>query len=258
MARGEFAQDELVPLPPQAAGLCGLCFQPSGQWPNCYSCNECLKAVVSREISLMPIALRIAGSPLAHATWNYKDHADPTIRDEARHQLAWLLHHFMPRHERCLASACADLKTGTAFDVICPIPSSKHRAGRHPLVDLLESVPWSQDRMQDVLQPGTEIETHQPSEEKFTVDTMVVRGRSVLVVDDTMTRGANLVSAVNTVRSSGATAVAAMVIGRHFVPSFSTETADYAAHAESVPFTFTACVYCDERPVSKYSITGSA
>lgn len=245
MSTDEFEQQGLLRVPTGGPGRCGFCFQPSGTWPNCASCHGCFEMLVSRHIALLPVALRLTGTPLAFATWNYKNSPNPGVRQQEANRLRWLLDHYMPRHERCLVNACADMKVDAPFDVICPIPSSQGRDGEHPLVALLKSLEWANGRVREALQPGEQLPPHVASEDRFVVDRSQVEGRSVLVFDDTLTRGANMVSAVNTLRSNGATAVAAAVIGRHFRADYSSATARYADHARQHPFTFHSCVYCD-------------
>jgi predicted amidophosphoribosyltransferase len=242
-----FERHELVPMLPRQPRVCDLCFQWSPAGGTCTSCSRAVRALEVRLPPVLPMALAIKHEPLANALWLYKNRANDDARIAA-HQLAWLLEHFMTRHEDCLTRAA-----GTRhFDAICPVPSSQDRAGPHPLVGLLSTTTWPEDRLRQLLvstsKPGR---SHWADEARFRARRHA-RGRSVLLVDDTWTTGSNALSAAAALERGGAETVAIAVIGRHFVPDYQ-DCAIYSDHARQVPFDFDQCVYCEARPAARMS-----
>ena len=70
-------------------------------------------------------------------------------------------------------------------------------------------------------------------------------GESVLLIDDTWTTGANAQSAAGGLRTSGAEAVAVLVIGRHVNQDFAANTA--RVNALTRPFDWSTCAIQRER-----------
>jgi predicted amidophosphoribosyltransferase len=242
-----FGRDDLVPVLPVQWGACDVCHQgTSGS--RCASCSRGMRnLLLSRPPTILPIALRIKGGPLAHATWAYKDSQYETDREQSARKLAWLVSHFMARHESCLAKAAA----ASQFDCIVPMPSSGKRQGTHPLVTLLRQLPWAADRLvEDLFFTGASGEAHRINEERYDYRGSRLDGRSVLLFDDTFTSGANVFSALDALAPTKAK-VAVAIIGRHFDPDWSNETRAYYFKAESLPFDFGVCALCDHRAASR-------
>lgn len=244
-----FSTNELLPVFRSPNGSCEICSQPSGQYEMCFSCRSCVDDLDGIRTHVLPIALAVKHGPIAKALWEYKNSAKLAERQEATRKLSDLTQRYLARHERCLArSVGAD-----TFDIITWVPSSQGRAGRHPLADMLYSLPWSQGRIFEGLStnPSSHGESHQADKDKFISDP-VFRGKHVLIVDDTWTRGANALSAANSVRSKGAKSVAIAVIGRHFDRDYK-DSYLYSDHAESLGFDFNTCNYCNSELQSAFS-----
>src|SRR4051794_30494175 len=98
-----FTRDGLHPMLPAQVGVCDVCYQGTSSW-RCASCARALDHLVMDRPTILPIALRTKGSPLGHATWAYKNSESSWECDEEARRLAWLVEHFMIRHERCAAA----------------------------------------------------------------------------------------------------------------------------------------------------------
>jgi hypothetical protein len=66
----------------------------------------------------------------------------------------------------------------------------------------------------------------------------------VLLVDDTLTTGARLQSAVSALRRNGAAAVAGLVIGRVIDPDWNDSCRLIWDQARETPFSFGKCCLC--------------
>jgi adenine/guanine phosphoribosyltransferase-like PRPP-binding protein len=69
-------------------------------------------------------------------------------------------------------------------------------------------------------------------------------GERVLVVDDTLTTGARAQSAASALRLNGASAVAAIVVGRVIDPDWNDNCRRIWDQARATPFSFDQCCLC--------------
>ena len=234
----------MVPILKPQPGVCRVCRQWSGRYPTCWACRENCEALGLNAAPVLPMALAVKAESLASALWEYKDAAGE-VATYARGQLMALTSAFMPHHERCLAAAhgCA------AFDIITYVPSSRGRPGNHPVRGLLAEVEWSRARLEDLLVVNNlDVPAHKPAHDKFRVVEDVSR-YTVLLVDDTWTRGANALSAVTALRAAGASRVGVAVIGRHVDDAFQ-DSHVYSDEARRIGFDARYCALCDPRPVA--------
>ena len=196
---------------------------------------------VSRPISLVvPISLYRRSGQLHHVLWGYKNIEDDTARRELRARVAALLWRFLDSHGACIEGAA-----GSGWDVLTTVPSSRERAGQHPLEQAIDMAPPLRDAHERFLRRG-EVETghNRASDQGFEV-IADVEDRSVLLIDDTFTSGARIQSAASALALAGATVVAAVVVGRFVNPSFSDETQALWDNASAGEFSFDTC--CVER-----------
>lgn len=245
-----FERPDLIPLLPVQVGVCDVCHQGTDD-TRCRSCASGMsQMVLSRPPALLPIALRAKGTALAQATYRYKDGESESERDQSARRLAWLVWHFMSRHEGCLARTIG----APSFDFIVPMPSSGKRQGVHPLVSLLGQIPWSANRLaEDLYFTGAAGDSHRINEQRYDVRGTRLHGRNVLLFDDTFTSGANVFSALDSLAPTRAK-VAVAIIGRHFDPDWSDATKRYFSKARSLSFDFEVCALCDSRPESRLPV----
>jgi predicted amidophosphoribosyltransferase len=128
-------------------------------------------------------------------------------------RLAAVLSRYLDLHERCIAEAASVER----FDLVTTVPSSdRERDAHHPLRrvvgQLAEPV---RDRYHRLLRRSAAVSRPREFDLARFEICDAVDGDSVLLIDDTWTTGANAQSAAATLTAAGATAVAAVVIGRY-------------------------------------------
>ena len=201
-----YANFMLGPRP--GPGVCDLCLDLTDgrrRCPRCERAPEWLDAVA-------PVSYSVAHEQLHHALAGYK--RPPTVvarRFEI--ELAAVLWRFLALHENCIAHAART----EAFDLVTTVPSSTLQRDRdHPLHRIVgELAGPTRGRYERVLSRSTAaIEPRAYSALKFEALSDLT-DRTVLLVDDTWTTGANARSAAATLKRAGAATVAAVVIGRH-------------------------------------------
>lgn len=133
-------------------------------------------------------------------------------------QLAAVLWRFLLSHEACLARAAGV----ASFDLVTTVPSGdRQREDAHPLLRIVgHHVGLTAGRHRRLLRrSNTPVSDRQVDIGKFSASEDL-SGRSVLLVDDTWTTGANVQSAAGALVRAGAGSVGALVIGRHVQPNY--------------------------------------
>lgn len=177
------------------------------------------------------------GQQLHYVLRQYKEDRDSQVRRRFSMQLAALMARFLRSHTQHVTTASGD----HAWNGVTVVPSSKARAGRHPLIDVLDMVGVLQPIYLDALTPGPVATGHRAADDRGFTASAAVRGRSLLLVDDTFTTGARLQSAASALQLGGAHVVAALVIGRVITPEFSAAAKNLWEKARATPFTFDHC-----------------
>jgi len=205
----------LIQVPPAGDGVCAVCHSSVYDGYNvCYPCKDasrklgplCLDAVTF--LSLAP-----AGEQMARDLYTYKRSGVPdTLRAARTVGLSAALWRWLAKHEGCLATA-----VGRGFDLVTTVPSASGRTDEHPLTAIAgRIVVGTADRFRLVLELNrTDVESREQAADRF-ITTADVRGRTVLVIDDTWTTGANMQSASAALKQAGATSVGGVAIGRWF------------------------------------------
>ncbi|WP_434452037.1 ComF family protein [Lentzea sp. E54] len=159
---------------------------------------------------------------LARVLSQYKNSQSAEVRRQFTNELAYVLATFLARHGDCLSD----------FDLVTVVPSSQGRTP--PLVDVLgRRIGLTSRRFAEALMTSCKNDRRmRPHCYDVTAD---VRGRSVLLVDDTWTSGASVQSAAVALKRAGAGHVAGLVIGRHL---------DEPCPAAPVPFDWDTCCLC--------------
>ncbi|MGI8505688.1 MAG: hypothetical protein ACR2MK_02585 [Solirubrobacteraceae bacterium] len=220
----------LGPRPGKA--VCEICFDlTDGQ----QCCPRCARADSWLDV-VAPISYSVTHEQLHHALAGYKRPPSEVAR-RFEVELAAVLWRHLEIHERCVARAA---KT-QAFELVTTVPSStRERDAAHPLRRIVsELVGPTRERYERLLRrSSTHVEPRAFSCEKFeTVQDL--GGRSVLLIDDTWTTGANARSASAALKAAGAGAVAAVVIGRHLNRDWRQN--DRRLRALTSPFDWKSC-----------------
>jgi predicted amidophosphoribosyltransferase len=216
-------------------GVCGFCFNLTDGYTRCYACAH----GASWLDALCPISYSIAHEQLHHALRGYKRYTNATGKRFSV-ELAAVLWRHLAAHEKCLEHAAhAD-----AFDVVTTVPSGNRiRDAQHPLQRIVgELVGPTRSRYERVLtRSDKEVDAHAFDGSKYEV-TRPLDGNSVLLIDDTWTTGANAQSAAAALKSGGAGAVAAVVIGRHLNRDWRQN--DRRLKRICRPFDWSSCALC--------------
>jgi len=230
--------------PRRGPEVCSACFNLIDGSGRCYACERGPAGLHA----MAPISYSVGGEQLHHALVGYKRLSG----NLARHfemELAAVLWRYLLIHERCLAQAAGV----DEFAVVTTVPSSRReRATTHPLHLLVaDLVGPARGRYVRLLErTRAPAHPHRFSAEKYAAR-LDLAGRSVLLIDDTWTTGANAQSAAAGLKAAGAGPIAAVVIGR-FV---NREWQHNDRHLRDLagPFDWERCALCAEQ---KTAITG--
>lgn len=215
--------------------VCSGCFNLTDGYERCYACARGPRVLDA----IVPISYSVAGEQLHHTLASYKRLAGEVARRMAM-QLAAVLWRFLELHENCVARAAGV----EAFPVVASVPSSDAADDeRHPLHWIVsELVGPTRGRYRRLLRrSSSEAEPHAFSRVKFLVEGPVW-GEPVLLIDDTLTTGANARSAAAALRAAGSGQVAAVVIGRYVNRNWHKN--DRRLRALATPFDWGHCALC--------------
>jgi len=196
---------DLVPVP--AAGQLGIC-------PTCLSsrtdgydrCRPCSDAAYLRPPSILPVTMSVHGGAVHHHLRYYKDSADAAARERLGRRLAALLSLFVERHSTCIGE----------WDVACCVPSAT-RVALEPVVAQLRVFQGRHARLLQFSSDAAQGRNLDPEQFEVVDD---VTGMRVLLLDDTLTSGAKLFSAVAAITRARGSIVGPVVLGRHVDPAW--------------------------------------
>jgi phosphoribosylpyrophosphate synthetase len=206
----------------------------------CFSCQEVGRQVSHPAVNVVPISLYALNSQLWHVLRYYKDGSGRSAELFAT-QVAAILARFTARHLRCVAAVL-----GGDPAVVTSVPSTRPepRPGRHPLETAIIRVGRLAPLYRPLLARGPVYVDHNlADDEAFTVP-RPLSGERVLLLDDTFTTGARLQSAASALRLNGASAVAAVVIGRVIDPEWNENCRRIWDQAREAQFSFDRCCLC--------------
>jgi hypothetical protein len=221
--------------PRRGSSVCGTCFNFTDGYARCYACDHG-RLVLD---GVAPISYSVAREQLHHALASYK-RLDGDVARRLSASLAAILWRFLADHEPCLAHAAGI----DHFELVTTVPSgARTRDERHPLRWIVgELVAPTRGRYERLLwRSDVEVRQRSFSLEKF-VATRPVDGRSVLLIDDTWTTGASAQSAAAALKTAGAGAVGAVVIGRHLNREWHEN--DKRIRGIARPFDWSKCALC--------------
>lgn len=190
--------------------------------------------------NVVPISLYTLNSQLWHVLRNYKDGSGRTAELLAT-QVAAILARFTALHLRCVAAVL-----GGDPAVVTSVPSTRPqpRPGRHSLETAIMRVGRLAPLYRPLLAPGPVYVDHNLADDEAFALPRRLSGERVLLLDDTFTTGARLQSAASALRLNGASAVAAVVIGRVIDPEWNENCRRIWDQARETQFTFGQCCLC--------------
>ncbi len=194
--------------PRHGPGVCRECLNLTDGYDRCYACTR-LEPWLD---AMSAISYSIAHEQLHHALAGYK-RSPAEVADRFAIELAAVLWRHLAGHEACLARAAHT----DAFELVTAVPSStRERDPSHPLRRIVgELTGVTRGRYVRLLRRSrTAVQPRAFSAAKYET-TRELGGRSILLIDDTWTTGANAQSAAAALKKAGAGPVAVVVIGRH-------------------------------------------
>lgn len=228
-------------VPAAGPGVCAVCRSgPGPGYAVCFSCQEVMRQVSHPVTNVVPISLYTLNSQLWHVLRNYKDGSGRTAELLAT-QVAAILARFTALHLRCVAAVL-----GGDPAVVTSVPSTRPqpRPGRHPLETAIMRVGRLAPLYRPLLAPGPVYVDHNLADDEAFALPRRLSGERVLLLDDTFTTGARLQSAASALRLNGASAVAAVVIGRVIDPEWNENCRRIWDQARETQFTFGQCCLC--------------
>jgi hypothetical protein len=228
-------------VPAGGPGVCAVCRSgPGPGYAVCFSCQEVIRQVSYPAMNVVPISLYTLNSQLWHVLRYYKDGSGRSAELLAT-QVAAILARFTARHLRCVAATL-----GGDPAVVTSVPSTRPqpRPGQHPLQTAIMRVGRLAPRYRPLLLRGPVYVDHNRADDQAFTVPLRLGGERVLLLDDTLTTGARLHSAASALRLNGASAVAAVVIGRVINPEWNENCRRIWDQARATQFTFDQCCLC--------------
>lgn len=263
----------LIPILPFQKGVCSLCHQGT---PNtnqlCDTCSgQC--ATLGLEVNTfgrirqigteskaiagcMPISLRLdANAPYYSAFYEYKATQGIPLSNKTQAEMfIQLLIHAGLRHEKCFAKYLAIEKA--KFDAITWIPSKRGREGVHPLGQILQKHDLS-GRVVNLLslnqEISNEIDSHSPRKDLWLVSGSEKLPRSVLVIDDTFTKGSSMLSCAYALLQAGVERIGLMPLARHMSQQGYSRSPnqEFEKFSSTLSWNENYCLFCDNREQMK-------
>jgi predicted amidophosphoribosyltransferase len=230
-----------LPVPAAGPGVCAVCHSgPGPGYDICYSCAAVMRQVSRPTRIVIPISLYRLNGQLWHVLREYKDGSGRTA-ELLGMQVAAIIARFTAQHLQCVAGAL-----GGDPAVVTSVPSTRARPrpGKHALETAVTRVGALASRYAPLLVRGpAQVDHNQADDQVFTAPRRL-SGERVLVLDDTLTTGARLQSAASALSRSGASAVAAIVVGRVIDPDWNDNCRRIWDQASETPFSFDRCCLC--------------
>jgi hypothetical protein len=211
---------------------CVTCFGAVGPgYRRCFTCEEhrWLAAGLLAD-AVVPLGYAVRGQALATDLWRYKA-GDGTGAAMAANRLRTLFAGFLRVHRACVWQAAG---MRGAPDRWAVVPSGRGRGGTHPLVALVE--PYLVRPSVDLRVRDGRFARGRDLDADWLTVAAPVRGRDVLLIEDTWVTGGSAQSAAIALKRAGASRVALVVLGRHIARGPVTGLPECIAHvSEDIP-----------------------
>ncbi len=198
-------------------GTCRVCDGPSrAGFALCFCCATAVRQLGAPLAPVVAVTSYRVGDTWHGRLRGYKDAPVREVRSACLAEITRAV-------ETWFASGAAPLRSRCgAWELVVPVPSSR-RSGGAPVGRIVEAVDAFAARHRRVLTRGSGRLGHLRADPRgFAVAQDVpprsLRGRRVLVVDDTFTTGSHAQSAVATLREAGAAVAGVLVVGRALGP----------------------------------------
>ncbi|HEY5266942.1 MAG TPA: hypothetical protein VIJ40_09030 [Acidimicrobiales bacterium] len=193
------------------------------------------------------VSLAVKEQQLAHELAFYKDNYTFDVRFKTIVGLTALLWRWLKHHEICVARAARV----SEFQIVTTIPSTRNRES-HPLSTMVgEKIGVTLGRYQPLLEANSNV----PDNREYLPNRFLISGKleansSVLLIDDTFTRGSRVQAAATALKDAGANKVGVVCIGRHFSlkqdGGFGTAARTYYKRSLELGWDWERCCLCTE------------
>lgn len=199
---------------------CRVCAAPVDGWLLCARCNSDRSTFGSRLADVVvPLTYAVSLSQSGYVMRGYKDHSKPEVRASMGRVVSQVLYYALVTHQRCIAAV-----VGARVDARVAVPSSSAlRVEGHPLIAICERMAATSPALR--LVPRSASAAGRGTRSCLFTVAGDVKGRHVMVIDDTWTTGGHAQSAALALRDAGASHVSTVVIARWM-------NHDYSATAE--------------------------
>ncbi len=229
-------------VPPVGPGVCFVCHTGVNPgWPTCYSCDRTARQVTYPASSILPISLYEVPDQYWNVLRHYKDHESDTVRQTMSTILAATIARFVANHWACIRQMTSGEPT-----LVTTVPSTRGRAGTHPLVSVVSRVGQLAPLYSDLLVKGPGVIARVRAVDDGFLALRRLDGHRVLLVEDTFTSGARTQSAVSRLWLAGAASVGVLVAGRVVDPEWNDGCRAVWGYAKA-PFSFGTCCLCANR-----------
>ncbi len=228
--------------PRSGPGVCTICFNLIDK--DRELCRACLCNERHADL-VVPISYSLGGGWLHTELAAYKRDADQFV-PAALQALSVILDRFLSLHEKCVAEGAGIALS--RFDLVTTVPSGDRRRDiAHPLRRIVGAlVPATRERYERLLVRSTgPSRPHSFDASRFEA-ARPLSGERVLLIDDMWTTGASVQGAAAALRRSGASTVAAVVMGRHLNRGYGEN--DVRIRHLGSEFDWSTCAIC-ERPL---------
>jgi hypothetical protein len=235
-------------VPPAGSGVCRICHTgAAGSLPVCESCALTASQVSRPARFVLPISLYEVPDQYWNVLRYYKDSDRPEVRAQLGTVLAATIARFSTAHWECITRAL-----GGEPAIVTTVPSTSGRPGEHPLVHAVRRSLRLRDAYVKTLIRGLADIGHRRAADEGFRSIADVRGRRVLVVEDTFTTGGRTQSAASALSLAGAPAVGVLTAGRVVNPAWDDNCRRVWRYATR-PFTFEECGLCSASPLDQGS-----
>ena len=192
-------------------GRCVTCSGPvTAGWQRCYHCEQHRLLAAGRLADAVAcVGYAVRGEPLAQDLWRYKS-AVGLEADLAGRRLRLMLLRFLRDHGPEVWQAAG--MTGNPA-MWAAVPTGRGRFGDHPLAELVAPC-LRLPRVSFAMRPRAEDRGRELDASWLRVRTPV-RGRDILLLDDTWVTGSSAQSAAVALKLAGAGRLAIVALGRH-------------------------------------------
>lgn len=200
---------------------CLECGHPVDDTVMCYPCHR--DGPIAPVELVAPLIYAVGGTQSATLLRHYKDDLNAAARRGHALVIRRMLYLALMLHQRCIEETI-----GRPVDHRVVVPSLHRRPGIHPLAAIAADMRATDDRLR--LAPAPRARTDRiVSGRQFTLTPDAdLRGRHILLLDDTWTTGSRARSAALTLRAAGAEDISVLVVGRWLAPEHG-DNADFIA-----------------------------